>query len=175
LPGNGRRSGCFELELLKEPQSSGLVAVFVEEIKLRSVFQIAALFLLGGLAVAAGFARVANPSQADQEVQVIEVSAKKYEYSPSPIRVKRGARVQLKITSLDKTHGFKINPSPDGSDQKSDAGLVLRLNEDCFKLEKGVPTVVEFVARTAGTYSFHCCNRCGIGHGGMKGQLVVEP
>ena len=144
-------------------------------VKLRSGLRIASLFLLGGLTVTAGFPRVANPSQADQEVQVIEVSAKKYEYGPSPIRVKRGARVHLRITSLDKTHGFKINLSPDGSDQKSQPGLVFSSNEDCFKLEKGVPTVVEFMARTPGTYSFHCCNRCGIGHGGMKGQLVVEP
>lgn len=142
---------------------------------MRSVLRITSLFLLGGLTVAAGFARVANTSQADQEVQVIEVSAKKYEYGPSPIRVKRGAKVQLRITSVDKTHGFKINLSPDGSDKKSEPGLVFSSNDDCFKLEKGVPTVVEFVARTAGTYSFHCCNRCGIGHGGMKGQLVVEP
>jgi hypothetical protein len=29
--------------------------------------------------------------------------------------------------------------------------------------------------RKPGTYSLHCCNRCGIGHGGMKGQLIVEP
>ena len=141
---------------------------------MRSVLRIASLFLLGGLTVTAGFARVPNTSQADQEVQVIEVSAKKYEYSPSPIRVKRGAKVQLRITSLDKTHGFKINLSPDGSDKKSEPGLVLSSNDDCFKLEKGLPTVVEFVARTPGTYSFHCCNRCGIGHGGMKDQLIVE-
>jgi len=142
---------------------------------LRSVLRTASLFLLGGLTVTASLARVENASQADQEVQVIEVSAKKYEYSPSPIRVKRGAKVQLRITSLDKTHGFKINLSPDGSDKNSEPGLVFSSNDDCFKLEKGVPTVVEFVARTPGTYSFHCCNRCGIGHGGMKGQLVVEP
>ncbi len=142
---------------------------------MRNVLRIASLFLLSGLTITAGLARVANTSQTDQEVQVIEVSAKKYEYSPSPIRVKRGAKIQLRITSLDKTHGFKINLSPDGSDKKSGPGLVFSSNEDCFKLEKGVPTVVEFVARTVGTYSFHCCNRCGIGHGGMKGQLVVEP
>jgi len=142
---------------------------------LHAVLRIASLFLLGGLAVTASFPRVANTSQADQEVRVIEVSAKKYEYSPSPIQVKRGVKVQLRITSLDKTHGFKINLSPDGSDKKSEPGLVFTSNDDCFKLEKGIPTVVEFVARTAGTYSFHCCNRCGIGHGGMKGQLVVEP
>ena len=143
-------------------------------IKLRSVFRIARLFLLSALTVTAGFARLT--SQAAQEVQVIEMTAKKYEYSPSPLRVKRGAKVQLRITALDRTHGFKINISPDGSDKKGDLGLIFSSNnDDCFKLEKGVPTAVEFVARTPGTYSFHCCNRCGIGHGGMKGQIVVEP
>jgi heme/copper-type cytochrome/quinol oxidase subunit 2 len=147
----------------------------VEENKLRSVFRIASLLFLGGLTITAGFARLTNTSQADQEVQVIEISAKKYEYTPSPIRLKRGAKVQLRITALDRAHGFRINLNPDGSDKKSDAGLIFSSNDDCFKLEKGIPTVVEFVARTPGTYSFHCCNRCGIGHGGMKGQLIVEP
>jgi len=124
--------------------------------------------------VTEGFARLT--SQAAQEVQVIEMTAKKYEYSPSPPRVKRGAKIQLRITALDRTHGFKINLSPDGSDKKSDLGVIFSSNnDDCFELEKGVPTVVEFVARTPGTYSFHCCNRCGLGHGGMKGQMVVEP
>ena len=141
---------------------------------MRSVFRIAWLFSLSGLTVTAGFARL--PSPAAQEVQVIEMAAKKYEYSPSPLRVKRGAKVQLRITALDRTHGFKINLSPDGSDKKSDLGLIFSShNDDCFMLEKGVPTAVEFVARTPGNYSFHCCNRCGIGHGGMKGQIVVEP
>ncbi len=142
---------------------------------MRRLLRTASLFLLGGLTVTAGFARLLNTSQTDRELQVIEISAKKYEYSPSPIRVKRGTKVQLRITALDRTHGIKINVSPDGSDQKNDSGLVFSSNnDDCFKLEKGIPTVVEFVARTPGTYSFHCCNRCGIGHGGMKAQIVVE-
>jgi len=133
------------------------------------------LFLLAGSMVAAGPARPANTSQTDHTVQVIEVNAKKYEYSPSPIRVKLGVTVQLRITSLDKTHGFKINLYPDGSDAKGDPGLIFSSGEDCFKIETGTPTVVQFVARAPGTYSFHCCNRCGLGHSGMKGQLVVEP
>lgn len=139
-----------------------------------SILEIAWLFLLSWFAVIGGFARLANTSQADQDVQVIEVTAKKYEYAPSPIRVKQGAKVQLKITALDKTHGFKINLYPDGSDTKGDPGLIFSSDEDRFKIEKGTPTVVQFVARTPGTYSFHCCNRCGIGHVGMKGQLIVE-
>jgi cytochrome c oxidase subunit II len=140
-----------------------------------SELRIVCLFLLSGFNGIAGSARPANISQADQGVQVIEVTAKKYEYTPSPIRVKLGAKVQLKITSLDKTHGFKINLYPDGSDGKGDPGLIFSSKEDCFKIEKETPIIVEFEARTPGTYSFHCCNRCGIGHGGMKGQLIVEP
>ena len=143
---------------------------------MRRLLRTALLFLWGELTVTAGFARLLNTSQTDQEVQVIEMSAKKYEYGPSPIRVRRGTKVQLRITALDKTHGIKINLSPDGSDQKNDSGLIFSPNNfDCFRLEKGIPTVLEFVARTPGTYSFRCCNRCGIGHGGMKGQIVVEP
>jgi cytochrome c oxidase subunit 2 len=157
---------------LQHPSSG---AHFQGGTKLDSLLRIVWLFLLGGFAVNTAFARLGNASLADQDVQVIEVTAKKYEYTPSPIRVKRGAQVRLEITSLDKTHGFKINPYPDGSDAKGDPGLIFSSKEDCFKIEKETSTVIQFVARTPGTYSFHCCNRCGIGHGGMKGQLIVEP
>ena len=142
---------------------------------MNSTLRFTFLFVLSMFALSAGFATPPNRPQSDQSVRVIEVTAKKYEYSPSPVRVKVGASVQLRFTSLDKTHGFKINLYPDGADAKGEPGLVFSSNEDCFKLEKGTSTVVQFVPRTPGTYSFHCCNRCGLGHGGMKGQLVVEP
>jgi cytochrome c oxidase subunit II len=140
-----------------------------------STLRITFVLLLSVFALSAESATPPNGPQSDQSVRVIEVTAKKYEYSSSPIRVKVGAPVQLRLTSLDKTHGFKINLYPDGAEAKGEPGLVFSSKEDCFKLEKGAPTVVQFVPRTPGTYSFHCCNRCGLGHGGMKGQLVVEP
>jgi hypothetical protein len=107
--------------------------------------QIALVLLLSGLTVSGGFVRLANIPQADQEVQIIEVSAKKYEYSPSPIRVKRGAKVQLRITALDRTHGFKINPSPDGSDKKNDAGLIFSSDNPgvpCVDLDQRLRSIV---------------------------------
>jgi hypothetical protein len=43
---------------------------------------------------------------------VIEVTAKKYEFSPPEIRVKKDAKVRLKIHSIDEDHGIKLNVNP---------------------------------------------------------------
>ena len=142
---------------------------------MRTATRLSALFLAVGFSVAGGLASPAKAPQADQNVKVIEMTAKKYEFSPSPVHVKAGTKVQLKITALDRKHGFKIELYPDGSDKKGDPGLVFSSKEDCFTIDKDAPAVVEFVAKTPGTYSFECCVHCGLGHGGMKGQLIVEP
>lgn len=142
---------------------------------MRIATRVSALFLAIGFSMAGGLASPAKEPRADQNVKVIEMTAKKYEFSPSPVHVKAGTKVQLKITSLDRKHGFKISPYPDGADDKGEPGLVFTSTEDCFTIDKDAPAVVEFVAKTPGTYSFKCCVRCGLGHGGMKGQLIVEP
>lgn len=127
------------------------------------------------LAVAA-LAQGAKPAQSSGDnVQIIEMTAKKYTFSPSPIHVKKGAKVQLKITALDREHGFKINLYPDRADTKAPPGLAFTSPQDCWKLEKGQVTVIEFVAQQAGSYPFKCCKFCGFGHMGMKGQLIVDP
>lgn len=110
----------------------------------------------------------------DDSVQVIEVTAKKYEYSPAPVRVKAGTKVQLKITATDHDHGFKVATTPDGSASNGNAGLIFTSAQDCWLLKKGETTTIEFVAHTPGTYTFKCCHTCGVGHRGMKGQIVVE-
>jgi cytochrome c oxidase subunit II len=112
---------------------------------------------------------------ATEGVRVIDVIAKKYEFDPSPIRVKRGTRVQLKITATDHTHGFRITEFPDGVDTKGKAGLIFSSPPDCHKIEKGQSVTVEFVAQTPGTYPFKCCVHCGWRHKGMKGELIVQP
>jgi heme/copper-type cytochrome/quinol oxidase subunit 2 len=110
----------------------------------------------------------------DQNVQVIEVTAKKYEYSPSPVHVKAGTNVQLEITATDRDHGFKIGAAPDDARANGTVGLIFSSPRDCWQLKQGEATTIEFVARTPGTYTFRCCHSCGIGHRGMKGQIVVD-
>ena len=105
---------------------------------------------------------------------MIELRAKKYEYSPSPVHLKAGTKVQLKITATDHDHGFKIATTPDGAEKNSQPGLVFSSPEDCWLLKKGETTTIEFMAQTPGTYSFRCCHTCGLGHRGMKGQIVVD-
>jgi cytochrome c oxidase subunit 2 len=113
-------------------------------------------------------------SAQNQDVQVIEVTAKKYEYSPEPVRIKRGMKVQLKITATDHDHGFKIATFPDGAAQGGTPGLVFASAQDCWQLKKGETTTIEFLAQTTGTYTFRCCHTCGVGHRGMKGEIVVD-
>lgn len=123
----------------------------------------------------AEFLSLAQPAPAQsQDAQVIEISAKKYEYSPSPIHVKRGTKVQLKITATDHDHGFKIAAVPDGSVTNDTAGLIFTSPQDCWQLKKGETVTIEFLAQASGTYTFRCCHTCGVGHRGMKGQLVVD-
>jgi cytochrome c oxidase subunit 2 len=94
---------------------------------------------------------------AQSEANEIKVTAKKFEFSPSAIHVKKGDHVKLVITAADHDHGFKL-----------EAFQVDQL------LKKGEATTVEFTADRAGTFPFECSHFCGMGHKKMKGELVVE-
>lgn len=90
-------------------------------------------------------------------VKNISMTAKKWEFDPSEIRVKMGERVRLTIKSIDVKHGFAIPEF----DVKQD-------------LEPQKDTIVEFVASKKGEFTFFCSVFCGEGHQDMKGKLIVE-
>lgn len=117
-------------------------------------------------------ARAQSPD--NQAPQVIEVSAKKYEFTPTEIRVKAGAKVELKVHSEDETHGVKLDVYPEGAKDKSKPGLLFAAPDQNGKVEKGVDQVIDFVAQEPGTYDFKCAKVCGLSHGKMKGKLIVE-
>lgn len=116
----------------------------------------------------------AQNDEQSANTQVIDVTAKKYSFTPSPIHVKKGTKVQLRITATDHTHGFKINLYPDGASTKGAPGLEFTAPQDCWKISKGQTVTIEFVAKAPGHYPFKCCKFCGFGHMGMKGELVVD-
>jgi len=87
----------------------------------------------------------------------IKVTAKRFEYNPNVITVKKGNHVRLLITAADHDHGFKL--AAFDIDQL---------------IEKGQTATIEFTASKAGTFPFQCSHFCGMGHGKMKGKLVVQ-
>lgn len=93
----------------------------------------------------------------NQQIQEIEVTAKQFEFTPNPLRVKLGETVRLRITSVDVTHGFSL---PE-----------FGINE---VLEPGETVTVEFQATKKGKFPFACSVACGIGHASMRGTLIVE-
>jgi len=113
----------------------------------------------------------------DEDAQVIDITAKKYEFSPSSVHVKVGSKVRLKITAMDRDHGFKTAVIPAGSGSSVSPGLEFTppQGNEGWKLKKSKETTIEFFAKTLGTYEFSCSVACGIHHGRMKGQIVVVP
>src|SRR6185437_643163 len=51
------------------------------------------------------FSREQQPPPRNQNTQVIDMTAKKYTFTPSPVHVKKGTKVELRITSTDHNHG----------------------------------------------------------------------
>ena len=94
----------------------------------------------------------------DPQEKTIKITAKKFEYSPNEIRIKKGVPVVLEFTSLDRVHGFFV----------ADLGAIRAT------IEPGKITRVRIVAPKAGTYEFHCDIFCGDGHDGMTGTIIVE-
>jgi len=132
---------------------------------------IIAAFLLAGI-LARGAKNPRAPAAGD--VRVIEVTAQQYDFAPEEIHVKKGARVQLKVRATDRSHGLKMSLYPDGAEQSGQPGLKIDPPRKNWKIEKDEERSIEFIAERVGTYGFKCSIFCGLGHGGMRGKLVVE-
>lgn len=96
-------------------------------------------------------------NQSGSLTKEFKIIAQRFQFEPSQIKVKKGDRVKLKITSTDTTHGFAIEE--------------FKINETIVPQKE---TAVEFVADKVGEFPFACSVFCGSGHGGMKGTLIIE-
>lgn len=105
--------------------------------------------------VAASLA-VSAPAHADE--RVVRITAKRFEYDPGEITLKRGEPVILELTSLDRDHGFRCEE--------------LGLRAD---VKPGQVTRVRVVPQEIGRFPFACDVFCGDGHEDMTGEIdVVE-
>jgi cytochrome c oxidase subunit 2 len=103
-----------------------------------------------------GWRRFATAAVSAGAEQVVHMTAKKFEYTPNQITLKKGAPVVLEITALDRDHGFKVPELGIRADLKS-----------------GQVTRVRFVPDRTGTFEFRCDVFCGSGHEDMSGEIIV--
>ncbi len=99
---------------------------------------------------------VINLTRANDNPKVIEITAKKFEFSPSEITLKKGEPVILRLTTADRVHGFMSKP--------------LKIDTD---IPDGKSTDVAVTPDTAGNFTVICDHYCGTGHGNMKMKVTV--
>ena len=110
-----------------------------------------ALLLLPALVV------TARAADRDEEPRAIAITAKRFEFVPPTITLKKGETVKLVVTSEDVTHGLFIRP--------------LKIDTD---LVPGKTEELTVTPQAAGTFTAICHHFCGAGHGNMKLTVVVE-
>lgn len=110
------------------------------------------------LALITLFLTVSTPRavRADEPVKTIDITAKRFEFSPNQITLKKGETVKLRLTTADVTHG---------------------LFQRAFKIdeliEPGKTNLVTITPQTVGTFTTICDHFCGVNHGAMKMTFVV--
>ena len=112
--------------------------------------------LVGALAASAR-PDAGNPPQ--PKAQVIDIAAERFSFTPSEFRVKADAPVEIRLSSDDTNHGFRI--------------LGTDINIIIPKRGKGAATVT-FQPPKPGRYVFECSKLCGAGHAVMRGTLIAE-
>jgi cytochrome c oxidase subunit 2 len=96
-------------------------------------------------------------ARAEGPPRVINITAKRFAFTPNLITLKKGETVTLRLTSEDVTHGFFMK--------------ALKLDE---LIVPGQPTEVTLTPQQEGRFTTICDHFCGAGHGNMSMTIVVE-
>jgi cytochrome c oxidase subunit 2 len=110
--------------------------------------------IIGSLAIAS--LALSGFSLAPDAPRRIEVSVKRFEYTPAEITLKKGEPVVLVLTTADVAHGLIFKE--------------LNLNT---KVNKGKSSELAFTPDKVGDFVGHCSVFCGSGHGSMTLTLHV--
>lgn|SRR5215212_1275009 len=96
----------------------------------------------------------ANASVLQRE---IHITAKKFDFTPDTITLKKDEPVVLVFTSQDRKHGFNLRAF----------GIRVDVNP-------GQTARIPFTPNKTGKFTFSCDVFCGEGHEDMTGTIIVE-
>jgi cytochrome c oxidase subunit II len=127
-------------------------------VKPTTINKIVSTILLAGVCEIglAGVPAMVNLTHASDNPKVIEITAKKFDFTPSQITLKKGEPAILRLTTADRVHGF--------------FSKALKFDTD---IPVGKTTDVAVTPDTAGDFTVICDHYCGTGHGGMKMKVIV--
>jgi len=115
------------------------------------------IIFLMALTAALGTVKLASALRLGPATEkVIRITAKKFEFAPGEITVRKGEPVVLELTSEDRTHGFNL----------PDFGVRT-------EVKPGAVSRIHLTPDKTGKFSFACDVFCGSGHEDMSGTLVV--
>jgi len=95
-------------------------------------------------------------AEATQAQQVVKISARRYEFQPTNITLRKGSTTVLRLTTEDRVHGFNIP--------------AMNVRAD---IVPGKVTEVTLLPQKQGDFEFFCDIFCGSGHEDMRGKITV--
>ena len=117
----------------------------------RSLIPLVSVLILGATAFALRL-RAQEP-----QPRVVSISAKRFEFTPNQVTLKRGQPVTLRVAAEDRDHGFF----------QKDLKIALDLTPDHV-------SEVTITPEKTGRFVVICDHFCGSGHGNMKFAITVE-
>lgn len=92
----------------------------------------------------------------DNTGKTIDITAKRFEFSPNKVTLKKGETVTLRLNAEDVVHGLFVRP--------------LKIDTD---IPPGKTTEITITPQEIGTFTAICHHFCGSGHGNMKMTFEV--
>jgi cytochrome c oxidase subunit 2 len=126
--------------------------------KTTTINKVVGIILLAGVCEfgLVGVPPIVNLSRASDNPKVIDITAKKFEFTPNEIMLKKGEPVIFRVTSSDRVHGFMSKPLKIDTDIPNDKTKDVAITPD-----------------TVGDFTIICDHYCGTGHGNMKMKVSV--
>ena len=115
--------------------------------------------VLGFIFLSNSLYKAKEPVPIEKPDQIISITAERFTFTPSQIKVKKGSLVEIVLRSEDTDHGFRL---------------------EAANIDRIIPPAgkgrlrIQFRAKRKGKYSFECSRPCGAGHNLMRGEIIVE-